>query len=1227
MEIFPRNAAGLFGSIQMQSPSFLEQCEEFRSIEISSDRNLMARLASLRGFLDDTGHMLSVLRDGKHAVARNVTRLGDRGEYGTASLPVCLCQLGGKRRLSDVEIVRIRDHAGIVADPAFYLQKGMPRTHHPLLADERDIRLRRSYRFKLFFLPFALKNRLELYLAVKIVLENLFSARRDNHDVGNSRIHEFIHDKLDRRNVNQGNHFLGDSLGDRQKTGAVPGCYDYSFHDSECSIDRAVAQIGLDVSSSVHDNTHMGKLRGYLLRYACAFFFIMIFFPLQITAEEGKATVLILHSYDREYRWTEDINTGIIKAFENLKTPYLICTEYLDWKRFPNEKNIANLHTLFAEKYKNVPVDVIITSDDKALAFAAKYRKELFSDAPIVHSGVYPESVQALTGGAGNITGVYEEQDIRTTVEFALHVQPNPRAAYIISDLNESGQAVEAHLRTTVHKLAPDIGIDTLSQLPIESIEHFVAALTKYDLVFIGSYSIDKSGKTYTGETLIGRVGMASKTPVYILNTHHLGTGAFGGNLLSPYLMGMNTGGLAIKILEGTKADSIAPLSASSYTPMFDNNTLKRLGIKRSALPKGAVLINREIPFYERYRSEVIAISVIFVLLTVLLFSLSINYTRKRKMVQKLSEWNEEVSRLNDSLLESEEKLRNQYEEISVIKTNLEESEERYRLSANGSNDALWDWNYATRQMHYSTRWFEMTGFSPEKENAILLENFLHPSDRGLYKQTIKAHVEDKTEQALCEIRVKIASGRYKWILLRGKAIRDSKNVVVRFAGSITDIDDRKQKEEEIENLAYFDQLTSLPNRTQALEITQKAIDTTARGQHCGLMFIDIDNFKYINDTFGHPVGDKVLVQIAKSLSSILNENINIARFGGDEFLLVVMDTNLEEMEKYGKLAIKLLSRRLEIDGRNHFLSASAGIALYPDHASNLGELFQKADAALHRAKFTGKTKFFMFDTFIQNELLKHMELESGLRNALENNELYLAYQPQISLASHKIAGLEALVRWNNPRKGNISPADFIPVAEETGQIDAIGVFVINAVVAFIKRAETVGHNDFTVSVNVSVKQLHDEDFVKKIIRILLLGDVKPARIALEITESFMIEDLDPVIERLNELKAAGFLLSLDDFGKGYSSLSYLRTLPINYIKIDKCFIDDILSRGATVPLAKTIIALSHQLGLKVVAEGVEQKEQLDYLIENECDYIQGYYYSKPGNEETVLNQLELSFN
>jgi len=341
----------------------------------------------------------------------------------------------------------------------------------------------------------------------------------------------------------------------------------------------------------------------------------------------------------------------------------------------------------------------------------------------------------------------------------------------------------------------------------------------------------------------------------------------------------------------------------------------------------------------------------------------------------------------------------------------------------------------------------------------------------------------------------------------------------------------------------------------------------------------------------------------------------------------VVMDTNIEEMEKYGKLAIKLLSRRLEIDGRNHFLSASAGIALYPEHASNLEELFQKADAALHRAKFTGKMKFFMFDSSIQSELLKHMELESGLRNALENNELYVAYQPQISMASHKIAGFEALARWNNPGKGNISPADFIPVAEETGQIDAIGLFVLKAAVAFIKRAETVGHTGFTVSVNVSVKQLHDEDFVKKIIRILLIGDVKPARIALEITESFMIEDLDPVIARLNELKAAGFLLSLDDFGKGYSSLSYLRTLPINYIKIDKCFIDDILSRGSTVPLAKTIIALSHQLGLQVVAEGVEQKEQLDYLIENDCDYIQGYYYSKPGSEDTVLNQLELSFN
>jgi diguanylate cyclase (GGDEF)-like protein/PAS domain S-box-containing protein len=963
-----------------------------------------------------------------------------------------------------------------------------------------------------------------------------------------------------------------------------------------------------------------------LLRAAFLAVVFLMAFPSPAQNDPQRKNILILHSYNREYRWTEDIHTGMMKALASITAPHIICVEYLDWKRFPDETNIQRLHDVWKNKYRNMPIDVILTSDDKALAFAVKYRGELFSNAPIVHTGVFRESVPGLTGGAKNLTGVYEEQDLASTIELALKMQPSPHAAYVICDQSESGKDFERRIKDKIHELFPKLEIWSLSDLKIESIEKYVSRLSPRDLLFIGSYEIDKTGRTYAGEALIGRIGMASKTPVYIFNGHLLGTGAFGGILLSPELMGLNAGNLAVRVLGGAPADSIEPLSSSSFTPMFDWKSIERLNIDASRLPQNSIFLNRDPTFLEKYWRESLAVAAAFIALAFAFAAAFFNYRKARSLAKDLGKRNDEVTLLNDSLSQSEEELRQQNSELISMKENLEESEERYRLSAIGSNEALWDWTYATHEMHFSDRWFEMTGYKPENKASRNVESLVHPEDKEPFRKALRTHLEGESEHFSCEARLRTASGKYMWLLFRGKTVKNESNEIIRFAGSVTDIEDRKNKEAKIENLAYYDQLTSLPNRFFAIETAKAAIQQCEEGKHCGLMFVDIDNFKYINDTFGHPVGDKVLLQCAQVLSSLVNENIHLARFGGDEFTLLVEDTTIDQMEKFGKLAVRLLGRKMTIDGRYHYLTSSAGIALYPDHAESMGELFQKADAALHRAKLTGKTRFFMFNDTIQQELVDRMEIESALRTAIESGELWAAYQPQINADTGKIEGFEALARWNSPRLGNVAPGRFIPVAEETGLIDEIGLFMLRSVAKFIRRASEGGYRDFSVSINVSVKQLHDKDFVSRFIRILKTHDVEPNRITIEITESFMIDDLDPVIARLTELREAGFKLSLDDFGKGYSSLSYLRMLPLDYIKIDKSFIDDILAHGPSVPLAKTIIELSHQLGLKVVAEGVEEREQLDYLNAHGCDYIQGYYYSKPDREESALNQLELSF-
>lgn len=925
--------------------------------------------------------------------------------------------------------------------------------------------------------------------------------------------------------------------------------------------------------------------------------------PFPSTADQNSPTILVIHSYNPEYRWTDDINDGIADQLGLISGPRLVLTEYLDWKRFPHEGLIEGLGRQFYEKYHGIPVDVIITSDDKALEFAVKYRKEAFSDAPIVFTAVYEDAVPGLTGGARNITGVYEDQDVGTTVRYAMKIQPHPKAAYLISDMNESGQAVEGRLRRALGEEAPGLPVFSLSDFPIGTIENMLSGLTPDALIFIGSYSIDRAGTTYTGETLIGRVAAAAVSPVYVLNTHHLGTGALGGHILSPYLLGSNAGKLAAKILNGKQADDIKPLESGIFIPKFDYTVVKRFNVPW--LPADAQFINKTESPIVKYRKEVAVILLSFLILIAFIDIMLINARRTKRLAKDLAERNRELTAVKDS---------------------LQESEERYRLSSNGSNDALWDWNYITQTIHYSPRWYEITGYSPDPDKSVQLEDIIHPADRPLYDEALEAHINHVSEHFQCEMRIRRANGSWKWILMRGRSISNEAGELSRFAGSITDIDEHRKGEAEIENLAFYDQLTSLPNKVLAAEFTRQTLANNSPDRQCGLLFLDLDNFKYVNDTWGHAMGDKVLVHVAKTLSSLVNEHIQIARFGGDEFIILVSETDSLAMDKLTQLIIRLIGRKIEIDGRYHYLSVSAGVALYPDHASGFEELIQKADAALHHAKITGKTKYCFYNEIVHHELKNRMNLEMGLRNAIENNEFYVAYQPQIGINTGRIEGFEVLARWNNPENGEISPGIFIPIAEDSGQIERISGFIIRSALKFVKRAELLGYTSFTVSINISARQLRDDDFVPSIVRLVTGEGIDTGRISLEITESLLIEGIESAIEKLQALRSAGFKLALDDFGKGFSSLSYLKLLPIDFIKIDKLFIDDILSEEKTQILAKNIITLSHQLGLRVVAEGVEEKEQIEYLRINGCDIIQGYYYSKPESEDTALGQLELSF-
>lgn len=431
----------------------------------------------------------------------------------------------------------------------------------------------------------------------------------------------------------------------------------------------------------------------------------------------------------------------------------------------------------------------------------------------------------------------------------------------------------------------------------------------------------------------------------------------------------------------------------------------------------------------------------------------------------------------------------------------------------------------------------------------------------------------------------------------------------------------RKMDMEKIHNLAYFDSLTGLPNRIYVLNELQEKINKCDNHPCIGnIFFIDIDNFKFINDTHGHTFGDKMLIEIAKRLNELATSNLMLSRLGGDEFLILYCNT--EGTADAIELAEKILSLFKEaiiIDDISFYITCSIGIAVYPVDGNTVEELLKHADLATYTAKTIGKNKYVLYDKSMLNALEERANLEKRLKDAYKNNEFILYYQPQIDTKSGKIVGIEALIRWNSSSHGLVMPRNFITVAEEMGLINEIGKWVIESSFAFAKE---LMHKEICVSCNVSAVQLKQNSFVNDVIEIFNRYGLKKGSVALEITESCFIEPLSDVYEKLEKLKNHGILIYLDDFGTGYSSLNYMKSLPIDVLKIDKSFIDNTISNGVDRRIVKTIVSLAHEIGLKVIAEGVEETEQLSYLNLCGCNTMQGYLFSKPVPEDKILDLI-----
>ena len=462
-----------------------------------------------------------------------------------------------------------------------------------------------------------------------------------------------------------------------------------------------------------------------------------------------------------------------------------------------------------------------------------------------------------------------------------------------------------------------------------------------------------------------------------------------------------------------------------------------------------------------------------------------------------------------------------------------------------------------------------------------------------------------------------------EWLTI--SAVTGSDGQVSNYVGTLTDITQRKAAEAAIEHLAFFDALTDLPNRRLLMDRLTQALATSARTQAEGaLLFIDLDNFKLVNDTLGHDIGDQLLRQVAQRLGTVVREGDTLARLGGDEFLLMLEDLSSSaheaaaQAETVAEEILAVLSQPYCLDGGDVNSSCSIGVALFTDQHTTPDDLMAHADLSMYQAKGAGRNTVRFFDPQMHAAVMNRVALEKDLRLGLREGQLLLYYQAQVG-ADGRLLGAEALVRWQHPVRGMVSPVDFIALAEETGLILPLGKWVLEtACRQLVLWAQDPVRERLTVAVNVSGLQLCQADFVAQVLQVLQETGANPQRLKLELTESLLLDNKEDTIAKMLALKAHGVGFSLDDFGTGYSSLAYLKRLPLDQLKIDQSFVRDMVSEPRDAAIVRTIVALANSLGLNVIAEGVETQEQRDSLALNGCHNCQGYWFGRPGPVENL---------
>ncbi len=583
-----------------------------------------------------------------------------------------------------------------------------------------------------------------------------------------------------------------------------------------------------------------------------------------------------------------------------------------------------------------------------------------------------------------------------------------------------------------------------------------------------------------------------------------------------------------------------------------------------------------------------------------------------------------EISSLSITMNAMIESIKASRAELKRHHNELQQEKDRFKLAIDGTKDGLWDWDLVTGRVYKSDRYETMLGYDVGDlpDTIECWRDLLHPDDAEQAKMRVYDYLERKGEDVYESIfRLRTKTGKWRWIRGRGMAQFSEDGIGVRFVGFNTDVTTQMEQQErlrkqadELHYHANHDSLTGLANRVLFDDRLDQGIVKSQRDHaQMALLFIDLDRFKEINDSLGHRVGDRVLKVVTRRLNQTIRAEDTLARLGGDEFTVLMEGVPREhDASLLAAKVLEAIAKPINIEGYALHVGGSIGISIYPDDGETSNDLLKNADAAMYKAKREGRNNFQYYSAEMTAQAFERVKMEASLRDALNNDEFCVYYQPQINARTNELVGVEALVRWNSPSEGLIFPGAFIPVAELTGLMVEIDRIVIKTSMRQLVAWYRKGLSPGTLSLNLSMKQLHQKDFLSAMNKYMAISDCDPSWIEFEVTEGQVMEDPEKSIKILDKVNELGIKLSLDDFGTGYSSLSYLKKLPISKLKIDQSFVKELPDNIEDAAISRAVIVLAQSLDLEIIAEGVETKAQIDMLMESGCDFFQGYYYSRP---------------